>query len=305
MRVLGLGLRQADGARDGIGGVDEFAGARDQDDAAHLRLERIDGAVDLEGELRQAVAEILQRHALEDDVGDAAIGRRVVGAFAGDDEAVGRLVLAAGVEAPVVVGEVELLAVGPDAAEAGDLALAQRDGEVGVVEKLLGGRLRRSALAAARRDALLLDVGRPDHLAAEPRAAVEARDRCAFGGGGDLEIGEARARARATAGCAEQRLVDEGAGERADLRADGGAGDGGAEQRDAGRQERTADGGAGCRESERRHQPVTPGKENAPAMRRRHQFVSGTSDTGAPSMAWMMVRTGQDARRAWRHMRWR
>ena len=49
---------------------------------------------------------------------------------------------------------------------------------------------------------------------------------------------------------AEQRLVDDGAGERADLRADGRAGERGAEDRDAGGEQRAADGGAGYGEGE-------------------------------------------------------
>ena len=37
--------------------VDELAGAGDQADGAHAAVEGVDGAVDLEGELRDAVAE--------------------------------------------------------------------------------------------------------------------------------------------------------------------------------------------------------------------------------------------------------
>ena len=173
----------ADFARDGHLRVDELAGAGDQGDGAHAGLERIDGAVHLEGELRDAVAEVGERQALEHDVGDAAVGRRVAGTFARLDQAVGGLRLAAGVEAVGDGGEVELRAVGPDAADAGDLALGQRDGEAGVVA-VLGGAWSwapaDAALAAAAAlrggDHLLLEVGGPDDLAAEARAAVEARD---------------------------------------------------------------------------------------------------------------------------------
>ncbi len=55
------------------------------------------------------------------------------------------------------------------------------------------------------------------------------------------------------AGGAEQGLVDEGAGERADLGADGGAGERGAEDGDAGGQEGAAGGGAGNGEGEGGH----------------------------------------------------
>jgi hypothetical protein len=55
------------------------------------------------------------------------------------------------------------------------------------------------------------------------------------------------------AGRGEKRLVDEGAGERADLGAERGAADDGAEQRDAGRQQCAADRGAGGCECEGGH----------------------------------------------------
>src|SRR6185436_7294393 len=99
--------------------------------------------------------------------------------------------------------------------------------------------------AAAGGDALLLDVGGPDDLPAEASATIETRHRRAFGGGGDLEIGEARAGDGAGAARGgEQRLVDEGTGERASLCANGGTRDGGTKQADAGRQQRTAGGRA-------------------------------------------------------------
>ena len=52
---------------------------------------------------------------------------------------------------------------------------------------------------------------------------------------------------------AEQGVVDERAGEGADLRADGGAGERGAEDGDAGGKQRAADGGAGYGEGEGGH----------------------------------------------------
>lgn len=89
----------ADFARDGLLGVDELARTGDQRDGAHAGFERVDGAVHLEGKLRNAIAEIGERQALEHEVGDAAVGRRVAHAFARFDQAVGRLAVAAGVEA--------------------------------------------------------------------------------------------------------------------------------------------------------------------------------------------------------------
>ena len=251
----------ADFARDGDLRVDELAGAGNEGDGADARLERVDGAVHLEGELRDAVAEVGERQALEHDVGDAAVGRRVAGTFLGFDEAVGGLRLAPRIEAVGEGCEVELLAVGPDAAHAGDLALGHGDGEAGVVAVLGGSGARAladGALAAAAAlgggDHLLLEVGGPDDLSADACAAVKARDGRTLRGACDAQFGEAGAieRARLARG-AEQRAVDERAGEGADLRADGRAGERGAEDGDAGGQQGAADGGAGNGEGEGGH----------------------------------------------------
>ena len=206
---------RADLAGDRLRGVDELAGAGNETHGAHQAVEGIDGAVHLEGELGDAVAEGGERHPLEDDVGKAAIGRRVARALLGLDQAVGQLVLGAGVEAIGDGGEVELLAVGPHAAEAGDGTLCEGHGEVGEIAVLDAGRglgLRAAALAAAAAallDRLLLQIGGPDDLAAEARAAVETRNGRAFGGGCHTQVGEARAvrQGRAPRG-PEQRLVD-------------------------------------------------------------------------------------------------
>ena len=58
--------------------------------------EAVDRAHHLEGELRHPVAELGERQALEHHIGEAAIGGRVRRALLGDDQRVGRLVLAAG-----------------------------------------------------------------------------------------------------------------------------------------------------------------------------------------------------------------
>ena len=118
-------------------------------------------------------------------------------------------------------------------------------------------RAERTAFAAAALGGgndLLLEVGGPDQLAAEAGAAVQARDGRAFRRAGDAQLGEARAGERARlAGGAEQRAVHERAGEGPDLRADGRAGERGAEDGDAGRQQRAAGSGAGYGEGEGGH----------------------------------------------------
>jgi hypothetical protein len=68
-----------------------------------------------------------------------------------------------------------------------------------------------------------IQIGRPDHLAGKPRAAIDARDRRAFGRGHDGEIGKPRAFQRGLAAATEQRLIDHVAGERADQTPEDGA----------------------------------------------------------------------------------
>ena len=133
MHVFRRGDAKADIAMDFARLVDELASAGNDGDGADLLLERIDGAHDLEGQLRDAVAEAGERQAFEDDVGDATIGGCRGRALLGGDQAVGCLVLGPLVDAIGDAGEVEFLAVGPDAADARDLALANGDGEIGVV----------------------------------------------------------------------------------------------------------------------------------------------------------------------------
>ena len=257
--VLVRGGDAADGTGDVGGSVDEFAGPRDERDAADLAREVVDRTEDLEGQLWDAVAESDERHVLEDDVGEAAIVGCVGSGLLGGDERIGGLGLGAGVEARRVFGEIEFGAVGPDAADAGDFAFAEGDGEIGGVGIVDAAGSVMAAFAGATgggraRGDGFGEIARPDDLAAERGAAVEARDGCAFSGTGDAQIGEARAVGLAeAAGIAEQFLVDDVAGEGADLRADGGAGDGGAEHGKAGRQQITASSCAGSAEGEGGH----------------------------------------------------
>ena len=130
--VLGRGLAVAALAPDDVGRIGELARGRDQRHGADQALGRLaveDRAEHLEGELRQPVAEALERQLLEDDIGGAAIGRGVRRAHLRRDERVGLLVLAALVQPQGDAVAGHELAVGPDAADAGDRSLAERDGE--------------------------------------------------------------------------------------------------------------------------------------------------------------------------------
>jgi chromate reductase, NAD(P)H dehydrogenase (quinone) len=85
------------------------------------------------------------------------------------------------------------VAIGPDAADAGDGALAKRDGDGGVVQVLGGPDARAAAFAAALAGGSgpLAKVGRPDDVAADPHPAVEPRDDGTFGRRGDTQAIEA------------------------------------------------------------------------------------------------------------------
>ena len=254
--VLGRGLAVAALAPDDLGRIGELARGRDQRHGAHQALGRLaveDRPEHLEGELRQPVAEALERQLLEDDIGRAAIGRGVRRAHLRGDERVGLLALAALVQPQGDAVAAHELAVGPDAADAGDRSLAERDREAREVEVLgdLGAAASAAALAAALLGGagLLAEVGRPDDVAAGAHRAVDARDHRALGRGGDLQGVEPlagdplRRRHRG-----DEPGVDRGAGDRADGAADRRRGD--AEDRAA---DRAADRGAGGGEDDRGH----------------------------------------------------
>src|SRR5690606_674189 len=93
----------------------------------------------------------------------------------------------------------------------------------------------------------------------------------------------------ALTGRSEQRLIDERAGESADLRADGRATDRGAQNGEPRRKQRAACSATRSSKSESCHQSLTPGNEKTAAVRLRHHGENDTSATGALSMAWMIV----------------
>ena len=251
--------------------VAEFGRAGDERHRARHAFERADRPHDLERELRDAVGKGLERQPFEHGISEAAMGGRIARALLGDDQGIGRLILGAAIEAHVQTGEIERLAIGPDTPDPPDRTFAQADGDIGEIAVLRRDRLRDAATTAAtaataaeafaaataaataagglgRRGDDLFEFGRPDDLARETRASINARDRRALGRGHHVEIGEARAfdaaRAAAAAAAIEQRVVEQIAGERADQT----AGDG------ADRAEQcAADGAAGDGQNKRSH----------------------------------------------------
>jgi hypothetical protein len=191
------------------------------------------------------------RQLREDDIGRAAPGRGVGRAHLRGDEGIGRLGLIARIPAPGDAGHVHRLAVGPDAADAGDSppcrassasilstgengpsgtgfgAFAERHGEAGRIEIFSGLHSSAAALATALRGGpgLLAEIGRPDDVAADAHAPVEARDDGALGRGADAQLVEPSALDPLRRGQRRHDpAVDRRADGRADEAADGGPG---------------------------------------------------------------------------------
>ena len=218
MLVLSPRRAEAERLRDRRGLVSEFGRAGDEAYGADHSAEPLDGTHHLEGKLRHAVPEVLQREPLEHHIGEAAIGRRVLGAFLCDDQRVRRLILGAAMHPHGHCGEVELAPVHPDPPHEADRAFAEPDREIGEIAVGSADRLRPAptALAAARTGALdrgvrdLLEARRPDQLAADAGASIDPRDRRALGRGEPVELLQPRPLDEARAVRAgEQRLVDE------------------------------------------------------------------------------------------------
>ncbi len=255
--------RAAVGLADGLRRVGELARGRDHGDGTSEPLGGVgirERAEDLEGQLRQAVAVGGERQLLEDHVSRAAIGGRVGGAHLRGDERIDGLRLVAGIPAPGDAREIHRLAVGPDAADPGNRALAERHGEAGVVEILGGLDLAApAALAAALRSGLrlLAEIGRPDYVAAHPHPAVEPRDHCSFGGRGDAQRVEPSA-LDALGG--RQRRDDPAVDDRPDAGADEAADGGGADAEDRAA-DAAANGGASGTENKRGHVRISALRE--------------------------------------------
>ena len=138
MGVLGGSFSGAALARDDGGVVAKLGAAGNDVDSPHQFCGSIAVAQHLKRKLRHAVAKILQRQALEHDVGQAAIGWRISGAFNGLDKAVRILRFAAGVEPCRKAGHVDEFAIGPDFAKAINLAFTKPNRQICIVTVCCG-----------------------------------------------------------------------------------------------------------------------------------------------------------------------
>src|SRR5690606_21862313 len=186
--------------------------------------------------LRYSIAKRRERHPFKDDIGQAAICRRLPRALARADKAVRQLILTAGVEPPRYSAKIQLLSICPDSTNPRNFSFHQADSEIRIVAvfNLFGRAAAASTTLAAtghfRGDDFFLKVRRPNHLSTDTGPSIDTRNRRALRRSRNAQIGEARAGEGAIlSGYAKERLVDERAGECADLRADRRACDGSAE----------------------------------------------------------------------------
>ena len=161
-----------------------FGRAGDDGDRLDLLLQRPDGAHHLKLEDRNAIAEIVERQALEDGIGRVAIGRHIASALLCLDQGIGQLIRCTAIKPHLDAGEVERLAVRPDTADGSDLALAEPAREIGEISVARRGDPAPAEGLPTRPLArhLLLEARGPEERAPDARRAIEPRDRRAFVG---------------------------------------------------------------------------------------------------------------------------
>ena len=285
--VFGDGGRVAALPQNGCRRIDRLPGAGDQADGLQLVLQphglaRPDRPPEhLDIDRRRAVAEGREVEVLEDEIGEAAIGRRV--ALYGADERVRCLVRAAEIGANGQPAHIQRLAVGPDASNPVHRPLAQADREGEGIGVSVGGAAGAPAAggfaaAAALVDAALLEARRPDDLSADAGAAEGQRDRRAFRGGVQLQprkltphgVGGGEGGADLFVDIAADQRADAAADRAADRRSDGGEDHlrhGTSPSRGSGRRGRAFAPTSGPSSSPRRRAPSRRGSPAAPAQR--------------------------------------
>ncbi len=170
-----------------------FPGAGDQRDTAHP-ASKIGYIVDirplrrtqhLERELRHPVAECAKLQVLEDHICDTAIGGHHARALDRLHLRVGRLILGPGIDPQRHVIARDFDTVGPDPADAGDLALAKRHRQIHRIGIFRHPRRRRRAFATTAGGARgFKEARRPDHLPRHPHPAPKLPDWRTFGRSG-------------------------------------------------------------------------------------------------------------------------
>ena len=207
---------------DGLGRIAKFSGAGYQAHAPDQRTQPLDGPQHLERQLRNAIAIIRERHLLENNIREGAIGWGVRGAFLRDDQRIRRLRFIAAVNPHHDGRWIDLLPVGPYATHHRNGTLAESHREI---RRIGVGGLRRAATALAASGLLVrgLDESRrPDQLAADADTPVNARHRGAFRRCQSGESCQMRTN-RVFGPAAKQGLIDDRAKRRSDRATENGA----------------------------------------------------------------------------------
>ncbi len=161
---------------DRIGRKAEFGRTGDERHGAHVPCHLAHRAHDLELELRQAVAERVERDALENHIGRAAISGRIAGSLLRLDQRIGALGRRTAIDTHIDLGQVQLLPVRPDAANASNLAFRHSIGRIAEIAVI--GDFGATLAALTGGGFALFKACRPDQCAGNPRRAIN-EGKCA------------------------------------------------------------------------------------------------------------------------------
>ena len=253
-----------------------FARARNDAHGAQVALQCSNRAEHLGRNLRDAVSPALQGQAVEHEIGQAPIGRRVAPPLLGLDQRIGFLRLRAEMDAKRRARPIHLLAVRPDPPHPGDRSLAKGHREVAEVPvaRSLAGAGSPTALGAlALRGRRFLEARCPNDLAGDPRRAEQPSDPATL-----VRIRNTALRPRPSppAACLEQACVERRATERAERATCNGA------ERAA---HQTAQRSARRLQDDCRHDQTFRGNRKRPPTRLHQPGVSAEDTTAAPSYA--------------------
>ena len=128
--VYKAGFSRFSNPPDLIGMIAEFGRARDDANRSQAAIKPRDRTQHLECELRDPIAEILQRKSFKDHIGRAPEGRGIGFALLACDQRINLLILIPLVEANFEPCLVDLDTIGPDARYCGDRPLTKTDSEI-------------------------------------------------------------------------------------------------------------------------------------------------------------------------------
>ena len=130
VNVFRRGHTLADQARYTTRAINELAGTRNHRHRRQHIFQRVwivffEALFNLERQLRNAIAEFLERHVFKDDISEPTKGRCGIRAFRCLDQRIGVLGFTSRIDPRVEFRQIQRLAVGPDPANAVNFALAE------------------------------------------------------------------------------------------------------------------------------------------------------------------------------------